>query len=278
MIEQRIEEWKRRLLDLGRRNPLLYFNQSRRTAIQITAPEVRQLFDGILDGRRKLRFPEPLQASLLDLIATENLEEAHQETRIRPGELETTLEIVDLQRKLNRLRKRAHESIEEQGINTLYLALGILQWQESASSEEVIRSPLVLVPVTLRYERNKPFTLEGLDEDATDNAALRYRLEQDFHLRLPSLDDPQSLDGEAIVRYLSRISRLAKARGWTVIEESWLSIFSFESWPAPENESTLYVTRAGSIWCDRAMLPAHGSTVSGAGGRYPRELWGRTAL
>ena len=38
-------------------------------------------------------------------------------------------------------------------------------------------------------------------------------------------------------------------------------------WPAPENESTLYVTRTGSIWCDRAILPVHGSTVSGAGGR-----------
>jgi len=50
------------------------------------------------------------------------------------------------------------------------------------------------------------------------------------------------------------------------------------AWPAPENESTLYVTRTGSIWCDRAMLPAHGNTVSGAGGRYPSELWGRTAL
>ena len=31
----------------------------------------------------------------------------------------------------------------------------------------------------------------------------------------------------------------------------------------PENESALYVTRIGTIWCDRAMLPAHGSTVSG---------------
>jgi len=228
-IDRRLDEWKRRLLDLGRRNPLLYFNQSRRTAIQITVPDVSRLFDRVLDGRKKLRFAEPLQATLLDLIATENSEQTHQETTTRPGELETTLDVADLQRKLNRLRKRAHESIEEQGINTLYLALGILQWQESASSEEVIRSPLILVPVTLRYERNKPFTLEGLDEDATDNAALRYRFEQDFHLKLPLLDDPQSLEGEAIVRYLSKVSKLVRARGWSVLEESWLSIFSFES-------------------------------------------------
>ena len=40
-------------------------------------------------------------------------------------------------------------------------------------------------------------------------------------------------------------------------------------WPAPENESTLYVTPIGTIWCDRAILAAHGSAVSGAGGRYP---------
>ena len=79
--------------------------------------------------------------------------------------------------------------------------------------------------------------------------------------------------GDADVLTAGRNNRAAAANGSHAANET-----EVEKWPAPENESTLYVTRTGSIWCDRAMLPVHGSTVSGAGGRYPSELWGRTAL
>lgn len=229
MIEQQLEEWKRRLLDLGRRNPLLYFNQPRRTAVQITSPQINQLFDALLDGRKKLRFPEPTQASLLDLLAEEDEEKPAPRVRARPGDLETPLDVEDLQRKLNRLRTRARDSIEEQGINTLYLALGLLEWRESDSSQETVRSPLVLMPVGLKYERNKPFVLERLEEDVADNAALRFLFERDFHLALPVIESPEELTGELVLAYLAETERIVRDRGWRVLRESWLSIFSFES-------------------------------------------------
>jgi glucose-1-phosphate cytidylyltransferase len=47
--------------------------------------------------------------------------------------------------------------------------------------------------------------------------------------------------------------------------------------PAPENESNFYVTPILTSWCDQ-VLDGHGNTVSGAGGLYPSELWGRAAL
>jgi len=73
-----------------------------------------------------------------------------------------------------------------------------------------------------------------------------------------------------------------RLRSLRVLTELNGKVFSqwgdYQSGLPPENESRSNVTRTGSIWCDRAMLPVHGSTVSGAGGRYPSELWGRTAL
>lgn len=227
-IERRLEEWKRRLLDLSGRNPLLYFGRGRRTAIQITSPSIIELCDRLLEGK-KLRFAEPYQASLLDLLATEDATEGVSELKTRPGDLETTLDVQDLQRKLSRLRSHARSSIEEQGINTLYLAAGMLDWRESDIAEERVRSPLVLIPVALRYERNRPFILEALDEDVSENAALAYRLELDFHLQLPPLPEPEQLTGEDVLAYLSAVQRLVVDRGWRVLQESWLSTFSFES-------------------------------------------------
>jgi very-short-patch-repair endonuclease len=228
MIERRLEEWKRRLLDLSGRNPLLYFGRSRRTAVQITSPSTAALCDRVLEGK-KLRFPEPYQRTLLDLLSTEDMEDEGSEVRVRPGDLETSLDVEDLQRKLSRLRAVARTSIEEQGINTLYLAVGMLEWRESESTDERVRSPLVLIPVTLKYERNRPFVLEALDEDASDNAALGYLLELDFHLQLPDLADPEQLTGEDALAYLVSVERLVANRGWRVLSECWLSTFSFES-------------------------------------------------
>lgn len=228
MIERRLEEWKRRLLDLSGRNPLLYFGRGRRTAVQITSPSVADLCDTLLEGK-KLRFPEPYQGTLLDLLSTEDIEEGTGQVRVRAGDLETTLDVEDLQRKLSRLRAHARSSIEEQGINTLYVAVGMLHWRESDSTEERVRSPLALIPVTLKYERNRPFVLEALDEDASDNAALRYRLELDFQLQLPDLADPDQLTGEDVLAYLASVERLVANRGWRVLSECWLSTFSFES-------------------------------------------------
>lgn len=50
---------------------------------------------------------------------------------------------------LRPLSEVQRSSLEEQGINTLYLALGFLHYTEAAHSEAVLNAPLVLVPVRL---------------------------------------------------------------------------------------------------------------------------------
>lgn len=225
-IDRRVEEWKRRLLDLSGRNPLLYFGRSRTTVVQITAPSPDVLLSALVDGK-SLRFPAPFQRSLLDLLAAEDEPREVQRQVVRQGDLETAGQVEELQRKLSRLRSAGRSSVEEQGINTLYAALGFLEWRESDQAQEIVRSPLVLAPVGLRYERNTPYALESLDEDITDNPALKYRLELDFRLPLPPL--PEALSGKTLLDYLADVQRLVDSRGWRVCAESWLGIFYFES-------------------------------------------------
>src|SRR6185312_6789201 len=54
-----------------------------------------------------------------------------------------------LDKSLRRLDEQARSTIDEQGVNVLFLALGMLHFSESADSDEVFRAPLIMVPVTL---------------------------------------------------------------------------------------------------------------------------------
>src|SRR5207237_332660 len=62
--------------------------------------------------------------------------------------LQTDLTKDVLQKVLVKLSREARSSIEEQGFNTLFLALGMLEWTIPPESD-VWRAPLLLFPVSL---------------------------------------------------------------------------------------------------------------------------------
>ena len=47
------------------------------------------------------------------------------------------------------MRTKAREALREQGVNILFLTIGVLEWSSESTQGQVIRSPLVLVPVEL---------------------------------------------------------------------------------------------------------------------------------
>ncbi|UZQ54381.1 DUF4011 domain-containing protein [Trichothermofontia sichuanensis B231] len=67
----------------------------------------------------------------------------------RDKKLQTLLYPNELARKLVGLREGARKSIEESGLNTLYLAFGMLEWYEAEQSDRRLLAPLLLYPVTL---------------------------------------------------------------------------------------------------------------------------------
>lgn len=230
-LSLQFEKWKDALL--AGAAPLVTFGRGQGTRIQITAPSIPELADRLTDGVA-LRFPQPALMTVDDAIWSEDGEE---DGSVRKGDLEVAKwTVLELQRKLNRLLSNAQSSIQEQGVNTLYLALGMLHWRQADDALEPVSSPLVLVPVHLVKGKTGPFTLMALDEDLTDNAALRVKLRA-FGAELPALFGPEEQDvaeprlltGTAVEEYLRRVEALFADRGWTVTREAWLSNFSFES-------------------------------------------------
>lgn len=58
-IDVRIENWKKRLLDLGKRNKLISFKETKRTNLAILSPDYSELFHRLVLNEEKLTFPFP---------------------------------------------------------------------------------------------------------------------------------------------------------------------------------------------------------------------------
>jgi hypothetical protein len=70
--------------------------------------------------------------------------------------LQTILTSEGLQRRLLNLSYDAQTFIEEQGVNILYLAVGMLQWIETDDPKAVRLAPILLVPVRLERKTAGP--------------------------------------------------------------------------------------------------------------------------
>lgn len=140
------------------------------------------------------------------------------------GDIETNRSIKEQQKTLRNLRDKAKTATEEQGVNILYLSFGFLKWKESIDSEQIIISPIVLVPVTLTLESiTSPFVLNLHEDEIVFNPTLVYKLENDFGINLTEFDGHE----DDITEYLESINEIAAKNKWEVAFETGLSLLSF---------------------------------------------------
>ncbi len=141
--------------------------------------------------------------------------------------LASSLTEARLTRALYNLRARARSAAEEQGVNILFVAFGLLHWLDPESKDEV-QSPIILAPVRLEKERGREaYALELLEDDLLLNPTLAYKLKTDFDLRLPDL--PDDLEETGLAPYFDQLRGLINNRsGWALTDEAILGVFSFQ--------------------------------------------------
>lgn len=216
-LHNRIETWKKLLLDFGKRNRLINFKEGKRSNVQITAPSYDILFDYIAVREKELRF------SYATKIHIDSDGEETYDAVIK-GDVETSRSIGDLQKTLKILRYRANTSIEEQGINTLYLAFGLLKWTEREDSEQILSSPIVLVPVKLIIETlTSPYKLIPHEDETVVNPTLLHKLNNDFRIKLPEFDGAH----DEIIDYLDNLEQTISKKGWEIERSVHLTNLSF---------------------------------------------------
>lgn len=213
----RIDTWKKLLLDFGKRNRLVNFKETKRSNVKITTPSYRHLFDLLALQEKSLDFPFAKKVKI-----DEDGEEVYDV--VVPGDIETAKSLGELQKTLKALRYKAITSIEEQGINTLFLAFGLLKWTESDDSDQILTSPLILVPVKLTIESlTSPYVLSSHEDEVVVNPTLSHKLSHDFGIHLPEFDS----SNDDIETYFQKIEKLIDTKDWSVVRDVNLTILSF---------------------------------------------------
>lgn len=140
--------------------------------------------------------------------------------------LQTILRPKDLERKINTIRRLSRTALTEKGVNTLYLAVGFLEWVESENSDEKILSPLLLIPVELEEKKTKKgseFLLSSGNRDIQINIALRAKLEKDFGIILKEFEEEETPE-----EYLKLIEKnISKKDRWKIKRFATLGHFYF---------------------------------------------------
>ena len=216
-LHNRIEIWKKLLLDFGKRNRLINFLEGKRSNVRIMTPSFDRLWELVVANEKEIVFPYAKKVQVDD-----EGEEVY-ETVIK-GDIETNKPIGDLQKTLKALRYKANTSIEEQGINTLYLTFGMLKWKERDDSSQVFASPVILVPVRLLIESiTSPYRLVLHDDEIVINPTLSHKLDNDFGIIMPEFDSTHDSPAEYIEKLLHKVEN----KGWEVERSTHLTNLSF---------------------------------------------------
>ena len=244
-LRSTLSEVRKELLDFGMRNPLLNYRLLKSRGLEVEGVRPAEAYAALVTEGRELAFlcleetlgglaPAPFEDEeragdgLVPVYAARRNGQIVRDRAplIKEG-LPTTLHELDLEKRLLGSFYTAKTSIEEQGVNTLFLALGMLLWREPGDKEELRRAPLLLIPVELeRKAAGEGFRVKYSGEDVVPNVCLIEFLKQSFGLEVEELAENEEL---VVDEYFLAMGQLiSKQEGWSVDPESIsLGFFSF---------------------------------------------------
>lgn len=245
-----LSNWKSKLLDLTKRNRALNFKVNKVSTVTIIDELPVEIYRLLCAERKVLKFKprDPMQPDLtesyedptvgdqsalpFDIPKTQpdlfqpygngRTPDRHTDDAIQTNALSDSLD-----NSLRRIDEQSRSIIEEQGVNALFLTLGMLDYRESKDSEIAFKAPLILVPVELvRKSAREGFAVKMTDEEIIVNPSLVEYLQRSYPIQLPDIDEDGSDDLAAFFEGVKEAT--AKQSGWKVSDEIYLGLFSFQ--------------------------------------------------
>lgn len=207
-----VQVWADRLIDTSRRNPLLYFRETKTTALFIPDQEkVTKLFQG--------RSLSPSDLEGLPLLKAQT----------------GSRSVEDISSVFRNLQRRALLDREEKGVETLAVGTGFATW-ESMDGGRNPRAPVVLLPVEIKPTQG---TLElQASGDPRINPVLLHVLRNDLNLdidesellsRLPALNGNDDGEGKDLQPVFDQLrSTCAKVPGFAIEAGAGLGTFRYQ--------------------------------------------------
>ncbi len=233
-----IHRWADHLLDVGKRNNLVNFKDTKLSTADVIAPDFDTLFHQVGHATVFEVFDPTPEDDDDDVIRLESdMEDDGQEESVPSLETYRSLYENKLKRgqilvynasgrpigALKNICKKGREAVEETGVNIVYLAFGFIRWTEEEHPHTVMRAPLLLVPVTLENESAlEPYRMRVSDDEIIVNPTFSFKLHSEYNIELPAFDDEEDVEA-----YFAKVESLLSKIRWTVSRECKLGIFSF---------------------------------------------------
>lgn len=230
--------WERKLLDLSLRNSLLNMRFNKKNLMLMSAG-VNKIEDILSGGEEFKILPRPSEFksdSDMDFddvnitIAAGTDAEKFIMSEIENKRLHSLYSESENRIALKALYRSSKMAMEENGANTLYLAIGLLRWYETDKSETPRYAPILLLPIEIiRRNSTSGYIIRSRDEDVIANITLAEMLRQNFGINL-GLPDPLPTDDSGVdVPKIFAIVRNAimNVKRWDIEEKAVIGNFSF---------------------------------------------------
>jgi very-short-patch-repair endonuclease len=234
-ITTRLKISRTDLLDLSLRNPLLNYRPSSRRGIEVIDEKSAQIFTFLVVEGGSLKIHHTKKSTEeeenKDVFFLDDQSAGKAEMGVgpsnSPNSLATPYTKEALAGRLLSTSSDAWLTIQEQGVNTLFLALGMLQWKDEEGASELRLAPLVLVPVRLERKTARSYwQISATDEDCGFNLSLVEKLKE-LGIKLPPA--PPLETGEDLKKLFVLIEEaISEKTGWSVARDRMaVAFFSF---------------------------------------------------
>jgi len=218
ILNKKTEYWKKKLIDLSKRNNLVNYRFTKSKSLKIIQPEFKQIIED-LNNENSVLF-----------LKKENKEAKERLWLSSEKDSEEKKKEIEEDRKLTNLYRKTNENFKELGISTCFVSLGMLKYKESPNSEIYSQAPIFLYPViinrlsTTSKDKHR-FEIVSGSEDIQVNPALIEKLSHDFEIDLPDFED------QSIEEYLDSVKNIISGmEDWKITEEIYLDIFSYQKY------------------------------------------------
>ena len=237
-VSSQLEQARKELLYLGLRNPLLNYRPLKARGLTIIQESPSTLFQWLVEQQGRAFF-------------THSDQKTRKRSKERP--VKTAHNAADLEKRLHNTYYTARAYIEEQGINILYLALGMLRWRDKETADTIRHAPLILIPITIdRASAKDNYHIRYTGTDIGTNLSLEAKLRLDFGLSLPLIHNVEE-EGFDLNDYFAQVNNavIYDQPGWSVDTTAvTLGFFSF-------NKFLMYQDLDPAQWPDGTKPDEH---------------------
>ncbi len=236
MNAEKLNKWSELLLDTGKRNNLIHFKDTKMGTLEILFPDFVALFnraehsatfevyDPKLEDEEEFAFTkESLEESLGEKYPSKDDYLNAYKNKLKKQQILVYNAVNKPISALKNISKKAKSAVEETGVNIAYIAFGFIHWTENENAQQVMRAPILLVPVTIENESViDPYYVKVTDDEIIVNPTFAFKLQNEYGIKLPEFDDDEGIEA-----YFEKIKELVAKLKWTVSTECKMGIFSF---------------------------------------------------